>query len=150
MAENLPVPQPIYYPIQAPIDEHEIPNVTIQCSRQTRVTGPGQPCQADSVLKYLVLPNFPERYDSPIICHWEISSMPGTFLQIYIRELSIPCTASNRLVIIDGEDQPKPICGLKNPPVIVSRNNTLEVKLFLADPGPKVIILISSEGKTLV
>ena len=50
------------------------------------------------------------------------------------------CTGGNKLIIKDGKEMSKPICG-KKPPVIISKMNKLDLTLVLKNPGPQVKIL---------
>jgi len=57
-----------------------------------------------------------------------------------VKELGMACTGGNKLIIKDGKEMSKPICG-KKPPVIISKMNKLDLTLVLKNPGPQVKIL---------
>jgi len=51
--------------------------------------------------------------------------------------LSLPCAGGNKLLLKDGAQQSKPICG-KKPPMITSTEPKMGFNLMLKKPGPNV------------
>ena len=82
------------------------------------------------------------------ICHAQICvilSGPGRiFMYLYwiyqkivIKELDLPCTGGNKLVLKEAGSTSKGICG-KKPPPITSTANAMEFVLMLNAPGKHV------------
>ena len=90
--------------------------------------------------KYLVFPDYPERMYKPINCIWSIAASPGKYIQVNVKELSLPCGGGNKLLLKDGATTSKPICG-KKPPVITSTEPKMGFNLMLKKPGHNVSFL---------
>lgn len=101
---------------------------TVDCSRGLDQASSNEP-------KYLVFPDFPEKMYKPIKCIWSINASPGTYIQVNIKELILPCAGGNKLLIQDGKTNSKAICG-KIPPMITSTEPQLGFHLMLNKPGP--------------
>jgi len=59
----------------------------------------------------------------------------GTFIEITIVQLQMICNGQNQLLIIDGNNVSKSICGTKQP-VIRSTGTGLDIAIVIGDPGP--------------
>jgi len=102
--------------------------ITVDCSRGVDQASSTEP-------KFLVFPDFPDMMYKPIKCVWSIAASPSTYVQVNIKELTLPCAGGNKLLIIDGRTNSKAICG-KKPPMITSTENGLDFHLMLNRPPP--------------
>lgn len=111
----------------ARIKRAETPIITVDCAR-------GVDQSSALEMKYLVFPDWPGKQFKPIKCIWNISASPSSFIQIVIKELDLPCTGGNKLVLKEAGSTSKGICG-KKPPPITSTANAMEFVLMLNAPG---------------
>ncbi|PIK58440.1 hypothetical protein BSL78_04661 [Apostichopus japonicus] len=88
---------------------------------------------------YIASPNFPSPYGEPFICHWIITTAPGTFISLKFLEFDIPDDIScvREYIAVEDSEQVKRFCNANttNEPIPAYHSSRNEVLIRFSSVG---------------